>query len=48
METAEKVPVVLSGSDKPLKPGEIAELAGLDKNEVDKPSKVKGNSDIRM
>ncbi|QTA38317.1 MarR family transcriptional regulator [Thermosipho ferrireducens] len=34
MEKVELVLKVLSDSDKPLRPGEIAEKAGIDKKEV--------------
>lgn len=34
--SVEKVLAVMSASPKPLKAGEIAELAGLDKKEVEK------------
>jgi len=36
METTEKILDTLKSSDKPLKSGEIAELTGVDKKEVDK------------
>lgn len=40
MEIKEKVLEILKGSTEPLKPGEIAEKAGLDKVEVDKAIKA--------
>ncbi|MCT4639586.1 MAG: MarR family transcriptional regulator [Bacteroidales bacterium] len=40
MEIKEKVLDVLKGADKPLKAGEIAEVAAIDKKEVDKAIKV--------
>jgi predicted Zn-ribbon and HTH transcriptional regulator len=36
MDTIQKVIEVLSNSEAPLKSGEIAELSGIDKKEVDK------------
>ena len=36
METTEKILDTLRSSEKPLKSGEIAELTGVDKKEVDK------------
>ena len=36
MEDKELIIKVLSETDKPLKPGEIAEKAGVDRKEVDK------------
>lgn len=39
-ETMEKVLEVMKKAGKPLKGGEIAELAGLDKREVDKAMKI--------
>jgi len=38
--SAEKVLEVLKAAGKPLKAGEIADAAGLDKKEVDKAMKV--------
>lgn len=40
MELTEKVLEAMSSAGKPLKAGEIAELTGLDKKEVDKAMKV--------
>lgn len=40
MEAKEKVLLALKEADKPLKAGEIAELSGLDKKEVDKAMKT--------
>jgi len=40
METKEKVLGTLKKSDNPLKSGEIAEISGVDKKEVDKAIKV--------
>lgn len=43
----EKVLAVMKSAGKPLKAGEIAELAGLEKKEVDKAMKqLKDNGDI--
>ena len=39
MNTAEKIFEVMKTENKPLKGGEIAELSGLDKKEVDKAMK---------
>jgi DNA replicative helicase MCM subunit Mcm2 (Cdc46/Mcm family) len=36
MDTIEKVLETLKSTDKPLKSGEIAEMSGIDKKEVDK------------
>ncbi len=36
METTEKVLETLKNTDKPLKSGEIAQMSGIDKKEVDK------------
>lgn len=36
METKDKVLQTLKNSDKPLKGGEIAEISGIEKKEVDK------------
>lgn len=36
MDTLDKVFETLKSTDKPLKSGEIAELSGVDKKEVDK------------
>jgi len=36
MDTTEKILETLKNSEKPLKSGEIAELSGIDKKEVDK------------
>lgn len=36
METKDKVLQTLKDSDKPLKGGEIAEISGIEKKEVDK------------
>ncbi len=36
METIEKVLETLKNTDKPLKSGEIAQMSGIDKKEVDK------------
>ncbi len=36
METIEKVLETLKNIDKPLKSGEIAQMSGIDKKEVDK------------
>ena len=36
MDNIEKVFDTLNSTDKPLKSGEIAELSGIDKKEVDK------------
>jgi predicted transcriptional regulator len=36
METTDKVLDTLKKADKPLKSGEIAEMSGIDKKEVDK------------
>ena len=36
METTEKVLETLKNTDKPLKSGEIAQISGIDKKEVDK------------
>jgi len=38
--SAEKVLATLQAAGKPLKAGEIAEVSGLDKKEVDKAMKV--------
>ncbi len=38
--SVEKVLAVMSGSDKPLTAGKIAELAGIDKKEVEKAMNV--------
>lgn len=40
MDAKEKVLLALKEADKPLKAGEIAELSGLDKKEVDKAMKI--------
>ncbi|MDO9511010.1 MAG: HTH domain-containing protein [Bacteroidales bacterium] len=40
MDTQQKVLDTLKDSDKPLKSGEIAELTGIDKKEVDKAIKA--------
>jgi len=40
MDVTEKVLEAMSSAGKPLKAGEIAEIAGLDKKEVDKAMKV--------
>ena len=40
MENTQKVLDAMKGAGKALKAGEIAELAGLDKKEVDKAMKV--------
>jgi len=40
METAEKVLEAMKGAGKALKAGEIAEILGLDKKEVDKAMKI--------
>lgn len=36
MENTEKIITALQGAGKPLKAGEIAELVGIDKKQVDK------------
>jgi len=36
METQEKIMDALKKAGKPMRPGEIADLAGLDKKEVEK------------
>ncbi len=40
MDTTDKVLETMSKAGKPLKAGEIAELSGLDKKEVDKAMKA--------
>ncbi|MEE4259966.1 MAG: HTH domain-containing protein [Bacteroidales bacterium] len=40
MEAKDKVLATLKKSDQPLKGGEIAEISGLDKKEVDKAIKT--------
>ncbi|NOX86844.1 MAG: HTH domain-containing protein [Chlorobi bacterium] len=40
MEVKDKVLETLKKSDKPLKGGEISEISGIDKKEVDKAIKV--------
>jgi len=40
MDTADKVLETMSKAGKPLKAGEIAELSGLNKKEVDKAMKA--------
>ncbi len=40
METIEKVLETLKNTDKPLKSGEIAQMSGIDKKEVDKAIKT--------
>jgi len=40
METKEKVLDTLKKADNPLKSGEIADMSGMDKKEVDKAIKV--------
>ena len=40
MDAQEKVLETLASSEKPLKGGEIAELSGLEKKDVDKAIKV--------
>ena len=40
MENAQKVLDAMKGAGKALKAGEIAEIAGLDKKDVDKAMKV--------
>ena len=40
MDTTDKVLETMSKAGKPLKAGEIAELSGLDKKEVDKAMKT--------
>ncbi|MBI9053083.1 MAG: MarR family transcriptional regulator [Bacteroidales bacterium] len=40
METTQKVLDTMKGAGKALKAGEIAEIAGLDRKEVDKAMKV--------
>ena len=40
METTDKVLETMSNAGKPLKAGEIAEMSGLDKKEVDKAMKT--------
>ena len=40
MDTLEKVLDTLTKSEKPLKGGEIADLSGIDKKEVDKAIKT--------
>ncbi len=40
METKDKVIKTLKDSDKPLKGGEIAEISGLEKKDVDKAIKL--------
>ncbi len=40
MDITDKVLIAMSSAGKPLKAGEIAELSGLDKKEVDKAMKV--------
>ena len=40
MDAKEQVLKTLAESDKPLKGGEIAEISGLDKKDVDKAIKV--------
>ena len=52
METKEIVFTALENSDKPLKGGEIADLTGIDKKEIDKAikklvSEGKINSPVR-
>ena len=47
MENIDLVLKILSDSEKPLKSGEIAEISGLDKKEVDKAiKKLKGEEKI--
>ena len=40
MDVKDKVLETLKNSDKPLKGGEISEISGIDKKEVDKAIKV--------
>ncbi len=40
METTEKIIDAMKGAGKALKAGEIADLTGLDKKEVDKAMKI--------
>ena len=40
MENTDKVLTTLQKEGKPLRPGEIADIAGLDKKEVDKIIKI--------
>ena len=40
METNEKVFATLKNSDRPLKGGEVAEISGIEKKNVDKAIKV--------
>lgn len=40
MEVKNKVLEILKNSDKPLKGGEISEISGIDKKEVDKAIKT--------
>lgn len=46
MEIKEKVLDTLKSSDKPLKGGEIAEISGLDKKDVDKAIKQLKTEDL--
>ncbi len=47
MDAAKKVISTLKKAKKPLRPGEIAELSGLDKKDVDKAIKeLKGEEKI--
>ncbi len=43
METKDKVVEVLKSASKPLRPGEIAELAGIEKTDVEKAIKTLKN-----
>ena len=45
METTQKIIDTMKGAGKALKAGEIAELTGLDKKDVDKAMKTLKNDD---
>jgi DNA-binding IscR family transcriptional regulator len=46
METKEKVLQAMQSKNEPMKPGEIADAAGLDKKEVEKIIKQLKDSDL--